>query len=100
MGVRAAVTAPRVLWWDRFNEAGVYIEVFDPITKKDVKALGRMGFTKIYDLRYPPRGETKMNDFGGINAVAYDPESGVFTGVGDPRRYGSAMGPRTVAKRE
>lgn len=97
MGVRAAVTAPRVLWWGRSGEAGVYIEVVDPITKKDVKALRRMGFTKIFDLRYPPRGETKMNDFGAINAVAYDPESGVFTGVGDPRRYGSAMGPKAIA---
>ena len=100
MGIRAAVTAPRVLWWDRSGELGVYIEVVDPITKKDVKALRRMGFTKIYELRYPPRGKTKMNDFGSVNAVAYDPETGVFTGVGDPRRYGSAMGPRVVVTRE
>jgi gamma-glutamyltranspeptidase/glutathione hydrolase len=100
MGIRAAVTAPRVLWWDRSEELGVYIEVVDPITKKDVKALRRMGFTKIYALRYPPRGEIKMSDFGAINAVAYDPETGVFTGVGDPRRYGSAMGPTLVAPGE
>jgi gamma-glutamyltranspeptidase/glutathione hydrolase len=97
MGVRTAVTAPRVLWWDGEKPVGVYIEVVDPITKKDVKALRRMGFTNIFDLRYPPRGETKMSDFGAINAVAFDPETRIFTGVGDPRRYGSAMGPRVIA---
>jgi len=100
MGVRAAVTAPRVLWWDGEKPVGVYVEVVDPITKKDVKALRRMGFTNIFDLRYPPRGETKMNDFGAVNAVAYDPETGIFTGVGDPRRYGSAMGPTAIAAHE
>ncbi len=100
MGVRAAVTAPRVLWWGGEKPVGVYIEVFDPIKKKDVKALRRMGFTTIFELRYPPRGEVKMNDFGAINAVAFDANTGVFTGVGDPRRYGSAMGPAAIAAHE
>jgi len=95
MGVRDAVAAPRVLWGGN-PPAAAWIEVVDPITKRDVRALERMGFTDITTLRYPPRGKTKMNDFGGINAVGYDPVTGVFTGVGDPRRLGSAMGPRMV----
>jgi len=99
MGVRDAVTAPRVLWGGD-PPAAAYIEVFDPITKKDIRALRRMGFADITDLRYPPSGKTKMGDFGAINAVAYDPETRIFTGVGDPRRYGSAMGPRVVPVRD
>ena len=99
MGVRDAVTAPRVLWGGN-EHITASIEVFGPITKADVAALERMGFVDIIKLRYPPSGETKPNDFGGVNAVAYDPETGVFTGVGDPRRYGSAKGPRAVVDRE
>ena len=40
------------------------------------------------------------NDFGGVNAVAYDPGTGTYTGVGDPRRWGSAMGLKAVAPSE
>ena len=32
--------------------------------------------------------------------LGYDSQTGEFTGVGDPRRWGSAMGPRVVAVRE
>jgi len=101
MGVGDAVTAPRVLWGGD-PPGAAYIEVFDPITKNDIRALNRMGFSDISDLRYPPRRKTKAttSDFGSVNAVAYDPETGIFTGVGDPRRYGSAMGPRVVVTRE
>ncbi len=99
MGVRDAVAAPRVLWGGG-PSAAAWIEVIDPITKSDVRALKRMGFAGINTLRYPPRGKTKMNDFGGVNAVAYDLETGGFTGVGDPRLFGSAMGPRLVTPRE
>jgi hypothetical protein len=60
------------------------------------KALEQMGFPDLKHLRYPPSGEVKMNDLGGVNAIAFEPETSVFTGIGDPRRYGSAMGPRVI----
>jgi len=99
MGVRDAVTAPRVVWGGAPEESA-FIEVFAPNRKKHVGALKEMGFVDIVHLRYPPKGKTKMNDFGGINAVAYDPETKKFTGVGDPRRFGSAMGPKVIADHE
>jgi len=100
MGIRAAVTAPRILWSGNSKGESVDIEVFDPISEEDVEALRRMGFTDVRGFSYPPRGQVKMNSLGGINAVAYDLEKGKFTGVGDPRRYGSAMGPKTIAAHE
>ena len=51
-------------------------------------------------LGYPPPEapeDATVTKFGGVNAIGYDPQTRVFTGVGDPRRYGSAMGPRAVA---
>jgi len=99
MGVRDAVAAPRVLWGGG-PSAAAWIEVIDPITKRDVRALKRMGFAGIDTLRYPPRGKTRMGAFGGVNAVAYDPETKIFTGVGDPRRFGSAKGPEVIADHE
>jgi gamma-glutamyltranspeptidase/glutathione hydrolase len=99
MGVRDAVTAPRVLWGG-VPHATASIEVFDPITEEDAAALEQMGFADMTLLRYPPLGKTKMNDFGAVNAVAYDPKTGVFTGVGDPRRFGVAMGPNAHATHE
>jgi len=99
MTVRDAVTAPRVVWggmtWKR-----AHTEVVDPITEEDVVALEQMGFENMTVLRYPPPvapEDTTVTKFGGVNAVAFNPDTGVFTGVGDPRRWGSAMGPRVVA---
>ena len=74
--------------------------MFASIKKKHVRDLENMGFADITALDYPIRGIAKMNDFGGINAVAYDRKTGVFTGVGDSRRLGSAMGPEGVADRD
>ncbi len=80
-----------------------HVEVVDPITEEDVAALERMGFENMTVLRYPPSvapDDTTVTKFGGVNAVAFNPDTGVFTGVGDPRRWGSAMGPRVVVARE
>ena len=102
MSVRDAVTAPRVVWggmsWKR-----AHIEVVDPISEEDVLALEQMGFENMTVLRYPPPDapeDTSVTKFGGINAIGYDPETGEFTGIGDPRRWGSAKGPRVVAVHE
>jgi gamma-glutamyltranspeptidase/glutathione hydrolase len=96
LAVRDAVTAPRVLWGGE-PPPSAYVEVFGAITKADVHALEQMGIDHLEPLRYPASGKTTANDFGGVNAVAFDREAGVFTGVGDPRRYGSAKGPKAVA---
>jgi gamma-glutamyltranspeptidase/glutathione hydrolase len=98
-GVGGAVAAPRVLWGGmRYLRA--WIELVDPITDDHVSALEKMGFEDMTVLRYPPPPDSKMPNFGGVNAVAYDPQSGIFTGIADPRRYGSAMKPRVVAAHE
>jgi len=102
MGVRDAVTAPRILWGG-VNRKRAHVEVVDPITEDDVVALEQMGFKRMTVLRYPPPeapGDTSVARFGGVNAVAYNSQTGVFTGVGDPRRWGSAKGPRVVAPNE
>lgn len=62
--------------------------------------LEQMGFKRMTVLRYPPPDapdDTSVDKFGGVNAVLYDPATGVFSGVGDPRRSGFALGPRAVA---
>jgi gamma-glutamyltranspeptidase/glutathione hydrolase len=99
MDVHDAVTAPRVLWGG-LPTSKAYIEIFDPITEADLDGLRDMGFSEFTELRYPPSGKVKPNDFGGVNAVAYDPGTGTYTGVGDPRRWGSAMGLKAVAPSE
>jgi gamma-glutamyltranspeptidase len=99
MSLREAVAAPRILWGG-LPDVSLFIEVVDPITDADVENFEHMGFAAMTPLHYPPKGKTKAGDFGAANAVAWDPDTGVFTGVGDPRRWGSAMGPRMVAKPE
>lgn len=102
MSVRDAVTAPRVVWGG-MSRKRAHIEVVDPISEEDVLALQQMGFENMTVLRYPPPDapeDTSVTKFGGVNAIGYDPETGEFTGVGDPRRWGSAMGPRVVTVRE
>jgi gamma-glutamyltranspeptidase/glutathione hydrolase len=99
MDVHDAVTAPRVLWGG-LPTSKAYIEIFDPITDTDLEGLRKMGFSDFIELRYPPSGKVKANDFGGVNAVAYDPGTKTFSGIGDPRRWGSAMGLKAVAPSE
>jgi gamma-glutamyltranspeptidase/glutathione hydrolase len=95
MGIRDAVTSPRVLWggirWIR-----AWIELVHPITEEQTNALEQMGFENMTVMRYPPPPDSTMAGFGGVNAIAFDRHTGQFTGVGDPRRYGSAMGPRVA----
>jgi len=99
MDVHEAVAAPRVLWGG-FPTSKAYVEIFDPITDADLEGLREMDFSDFIELRYPPSGKVKPNDFGGVNAVAYDPGTERFTGIGDPRRCGSAMGLKAVAPSE
>ena len=95
MDVHDAVIAPRILWGGE-PTSRPYIEIFDPITEADLEGLRDMGFSDFIELRYPPSGKVKPNEFGGVNAVGYDPDTRTYTGIGDPRRWGSALGPRVV----
>ncbi len=102
MSVGDAVTAPRVVWGGMTSKRA-HVEVVDPITEEHLVALEQMGFENMTVLRYPPPEtpeDATVTKFGGVNAIGYDPQTGEFTGVGDPRRWGSALGPRVVAVRE
>jgi gamma-glutamyltranspeptidase/glutathione hydrolase len=95
MGIGDAVTSPRVRWGGKKNPHP-YIEVTGPITNNVVDALKKIGYDQVGTLHYPAAPNRAMTVYGGVNAVSYDPETGRFFGVGDPRRYGFAMGPRVV----
>jgi gamma-glutamyltranspeptidase/glutathione hydrolase len=97
MTLRDAVVAPRVMWNSTHDPERVCLEIADPITPRDADRLQGFGFEHMYRLRYPAKARSETAFFGGVNAVAYDSTTGVFTGVGDPRRDGFAAGPRVAA---
>jgi gamma-glutamyltranspeptidase/glutathione hydrolase len=99
MGLRDAVSAPRVLWGGMTHRRA-FVEVAGQISELELGELERIGFEGMTVLSYPPPGDDTMAKFGGVNAVGFDPSNGVYSGVGDPRRYGFALGPRAIAKRE
>jgi gamma-glutamyltranspeptidase/glutathione hydrolase len=88
--LRGAVLAPRVLW-STMQQPGIYAEVFPPITAEQIRRLGNYGYKPIFRAELPVR-QSRFARFGAVNAVYVDPESGVMTGVGDPRRNGSSLG--------
>jgi len=92
LDLREAVIAPRVLW-STMQNLGVYAEVFPPITQEQIAELRRYGYDSIFRAQLPVR-QSRFARFGAVNAVHYDRESGVMTGVGDPRRNGNALGAR------
>lgn len=98
LDIRDAVVAPRVIWNSAHDPGRVCIEIANPIVEADAKKLQRMGFETMYVLRYPPDPVSDAGFFGGVNAVAYDSSTGVFSGVGDPRRDGFAAGPLVAAQ--
>jgi gamma-glutamyltranspeptidase/glutathione hydrolase len=98
MSIRDAVTAPRVLWGGRIWMR-VWIELADPFTGAEVRALEQMGFEPGTVVLFPTPdepGDTTLTNLGGVNAVGWDSDSKTFVGVGDSRRWGSAEGPRVV----
>jgi len=100
MSVGDAILSPRVIWgaWD--VDTSIYLELVDPVKKDVVAALEEMDIDDLIVLTYPPSDLMTLADFGGVNAVAIDGRTGQFTGIGDPRRFGSAMGPRVVVENE
>ncbi len=98
MSLREAVAAPRVTWGGTDRQR-VSIEVLKPITATDAKALQAMGYDGMTILTFPPPDNDEAINFGGVNAVGYDPVDHRWVGVVDPRRGGLAEGPRTITPR-
>jgi gamma-glutamyltranspeptidase/glutathione hydrolase len=98
MGIRDAVIAPRVLWNSAHDPPRVCIEITDQVTHGEADTLQRYGFEHMFRLVYSPIPVADSGFFGGVNAVRFDPSTGVFSGIGDPRRSGFAKGPRVVTE--
>jgi gamma-glutamyltranspeptidase/glutathione hydrolase len=90
MSLPEAIEAPRALWRGTTSR-GVRIEVLPPITTGQVKSLKRRGHDRMSPIRFPTTFNSLVRT-GAVNAIHVDPESGLVTGVGDPRRNGRAMG--------
>jgi gamma-glutamyltranspeptidase / glutathione hydrolase len=88
-----AVSAPRVLWSLRPDLSGeLYLEVMPPLGGEVVERLKLLGYGNIRALEYP--APLRLVVAGGtVNVVGFDPATGDFVGVADPRRGGLARGP-------
>jgi gamma-glutamyltranspeptidase/glutathione hydrolase len=95
MNLGEAMAAPRALYGGTSNPHPS-IEILDPITDADADAIAAMGFESLERYYYPPRNR-RIIVFGGVNALSYDRNGRSWVGVGDARRWGSAMGPRVIA---
>ncbi len=91
MGLAEAVDAPRVLWSKGVTTKGLIIEVFPPVTRLDASLLETMGYEPGLVVELPAK-YLELGKFGAVNAVYRDPETGILTGVGDPRRNCVALG--------
>ena len=98
MTLRTAVAAPRIVWGGR-SRLRITVEMIGPFTSDDMDALVEMGYQEVERVEFPPK-PVDFARLGGVNAVACDPSSGVYSGVADPRRGGLAMGPRAVVVRD
>ncbi len=99
MSLREAVEAPRVAWGG-MQEINVEIELAGANTEAYVEAFNAAGYEHPVESVSFPADPQELTNLGGVNAVAFDPVSGTYTGVVDPRRGGLAMGPRAVATDE
>jgi gamma-glutamyltranspeptidase/glutathione hydrolase len=95
MGLEEAIAAPRVLFGGG-ETLTPWIEVTSPISDADVDALEAAGHATAKRVHFPSSTACALY-FGGVNAVGWDPDAMTFVGVGDGRRWGSAMGARVVA---
>jgi gamma-glutamyltranspeptidase len=92
MDLADAVVAPRVLW-GVVEDPGAYAEIFPPITEEQIVALESRGYRPVFRAHLPTP-LSRLARFGAVNVVHLDRHTRVLTGVGDPRRFGSAMGAR------
>ena len=97
MDIRDAVVAPRTIWNSAHDPGRVCIEVARPIGAVGCETLRRMGFDTMYVLRIR-RTRCRTPPFSVVSTPSRTIRAtGVFTGVGDPRRDGFAAGPRVAA---
>jgi gamma-glutamyltranspeptidase/glutathione hydrolase len=92
MGLREAVLAPRILWGP-YKGSSFYAEIIPPVTADQIDELGSFGYEPILRT-LPPARLSNFSRFGSTNSVYVERESGEMTGVGDPRRNGTALGAR------
>ena len=92
LDVTRAVASPRVLWGD-VHDRVVHIELYPPITVRELAALEHRGYRDVFWARLPTP-ISRLSRFGGVNAVAFDPSTRLAVGIGDPRRDGFALGAR------
>ncbi|CAM5770552.1 gamma-glutamyltransferase [Bosea minatitlanensis] len=80
--LQEAIEAPRARLWD-----GRLVEIENRIAPETIAELVRRGHdARAFDVGWTMR-------CGGMQAVAVDPETGVFTGAADPRRDGYVATP-------
>ncbi len=90
MGPAEAVAAPRVMWCAG-DSNGVTVETMPPVTEAMADALAARGLPVGRRIPLPSPLLTVAAD-GAVNTVYRDPATGLLTGVGDPRRCGTARG--------
>ncbi len=83
-----AVAEPRVLWGGPIDRR-VYVEVVDARTERTADAFVERGFPEVYRQLFPAR-PFDLAAFGGANALVFEPATGDWVGVADPRRGGVA----------
>ncbi len=94
MTLEQAVAHPRVGWAGP-GDRSVYLELTPPLGKGVAPELRRRGFENINIITYP-NTLLERGRLGGVDCAAFEPATGTYTGVGDPRREGSAAAPRTA----
>lgn len=99
MGLGAAIGAPRILW-EGGKDMRICAEIAGPLTDPSLDSIHAMGYENPVDALHFPAPPVDLADFGGVNAVAFDPASATYTGVVDPRRGGLALGPRVVGSHD
>ena len=88
--LQEAVLAPRILW-SPYKGSTFYAEILPPVTQAQIDELGSFGYEPITRAQ-PPARLSVFSTFGSTNAIHFDRESGIMTGVGDPRRTGTSLG--------
>ena len=87
-----AVAAPRAIWGTNWGDPRAFLEFAGEITPERIDGLEKSGFQDMFLLKFPGR-LVDLAAFGGTNAVAVDPRTGMLVGVPDPRRSGFAAAP-------
>jgi gamma-glutamyltranspeptidase/glutathione hydrolase len=88
--LRRAVLAPRILWGP-YKGSSFYAEIIPPVTEAQIDELGSFGYEPMLRT-LPPARLSNFSRFGSTNSVYFDHATGLMTGVGDPRRNGTALG--------